>query len=131
MSFTTYFRLTSYATVAAAALALFVAHGVSAWLAIAFALITIAAWKLEGTRWQLSERLALAVILVSLPLFYIDWRILGPYLDIEFLENGQRAGVEVTVLGHLILFLSAVKAPAGQNRPGLVFFFFVFFFLGA
>jgi len=69
MSFTTYFRLTSYATIAAAALALFVAHGVGAWLAIAFALVTIAAWKLEGTRWQLSERIALAVILLSLPLF--------------------------------------------------------------
>src|SRR6266852_5390043 len=92
MSFDTYFRLTSYATIAAAALALFVAHGVGVGLAIAFALTTIAAWKLEGTRWQLSERVALAVILVSLPLFYFDWRILVPYLDIEFLENGQRAG---------------------------------------
>ncbi len=129
MSFSTYFRLTSYATVAAAALALFVAHGVGAGLAIAFALIAIAAWKLEGTRWQLSERVALAVILTSLPLFYFDWRILVPYLDIEFLENGQRAGVEVTVLGHLILFLSAVKLLQRKADRDWFFLYLISFFV--
>src|SRR6266404_4657435 len=129
MSFTTYFRLTSYATVAAAALALFVAHGVGAGLAIAFALIAIAAWKLEGTRWQLSERVALAVILISLPLFYFDWRILVPYLEIEFLENGQRAGVEVTVLGHLILFLSAVKLLQRKADRDWFFLYLISFFV--
>src|SRR6266850_1345248 len=129
MSFNTYFRLTSYATIAAAALALFVAHGVGVWLSIAFALITISAWKMEGTRWQLSERMALAVILLSLPLFYFDWRILAPYLDIEFLENGQRAGVEVTVLGHLILFLSAVKLLQRKADRDWFFLYLISFFV--
>ena len=129
MSFNTYFRLTSYATIVAAALALFVAHGVGAWLAIAFALIAIAAWKLEGTRWQLSERFALAVILGSLPLFYFDWRILTPYLQIEFLENGQRAGVEVTVLGHLILFLSTVKLLQRKADRDWFFLYLISFFV--
>jgi hypothetical protein len=129
MSFNTYFRLTSYATIAAAALALFVAHGVGLWLAGAFALTTIVAWKLEGTRWQLSERIALAVILVSLPLFYVDWRILVPYLDIDFLENGQRAGVEVTVLGHLILFLSAVKLLQRKADRDWFFLYLISFFV--
>lgn len=129
MRFNTYFRLTSYATVAAAALALFVAHGVGAWLAIGFALITIAAWKLEGTRWQLSERFALAVILVSLPLFYFDWRVLVPYLQLEFLETGQRAGAEVTVLGHLILFLSAVKLLQRKADRDWFFLYLISFFV--
>src|SRR5258708_31872491 len=129
MSFNTYFRLTSYATIAAAALALFVAHGVGAWLAIAFALTTIAAWNLEGTRWQLSERIALAVILLSLPLFYADWRILAPYLEMEFLENGQRAGVEVTVLGHLILFLSAVNLLQRKADRDWFFLYLISFFV--
>jgi transglutaminase-like putative cysteine protease len=129
MSFDTYFRLTSYATIAAAVLALFVSHGVGAWLAIAFALVTVAAWNLEGTRWQLSERIALAVILMSLPLFYVDWRILVPYLDIEFLENGQRAGVEVTVLGHLILFLSAVKLLQRKADRDWFFLYLISFFV--
>src|SRR5947207_14865860 len=109
MSFNTYFRLTSYATVAAAALALVVAGGISVWLAMAFAVVMLAAWKLEGTRWQLTERAALVVILASLPFFYLDWRILSPSVQIEFLESGQRGAAEVSVLAHLILFLSAIK----------------------
>ena len=79
MSFSTYFRFTSYASVAAAALALFISGGVGLYLTMAFAAVMIAAWKLEGTRWQLTERVALVVILVSLPIFYFDWRILAPY----------------------------------------------------
>src|SRR5258707_13880835 len=111
MNFNTYFRLASYATVTAAAMALFVAGGTGIWLAAAFAVVTVVAWKLEGTRWQFSERVALIIILVSLPLFYLDWRALPVFLDIQYLEGGaaKRGSVEVTLLAHLILFLSAVK----------------------
>src|SRR2546423_7183984 len=109
MSFNTYFRLASYLTIAAAALALFVSGGMSAWLVGAFALVLVGGWKLEGTRWQLTERVALAVILVSLPIFYFDWRVFTPNLQIEFLEAGRRGNAEAAVLAHLILFLSAVK----------------------
>jgi transglutaminase-like putative cysteine protease len=128
MNFNTYFRLTSYATVAAAALALFVAGGVGVWLAVAFALVALAAWKLEGTKWQLSERVALLVILASLPLFYFDWRILTPYLQIEFLETGRRASVEVTVLAHLILFLSALKLLQLKADRDWFFLYLISFF---
>jgi transglutaminase-like putative cysteine protease len=111
MNFTTYFRLASYATIAAAALALFVSGGTGIWLALAFAVVLIAAWKLEGTRWQLNERAALIVILVSLPLLYFDWSVLTPYLQGEFLVGSPttRGSTEVTVLAHLILFLTTVK----------------------
>src|SRR6266446_9490669 len=128
MNFNSYFRLTSYATVAAAALALFVAGGVGVWLALAFALVMIAAWKLEDTRGQLSERIALVVILVSLPIFYLDWRILTPYLQIEFLETGQRANAEVAVLAHLILFLSAVKLLQRKADRDWFFLYLISFF---
>src|SRR5437899_4304522 len=128
MNFSTYFRLTSYATVAAAALALFVAGGVGVWLAVAFAIVMIAAWKFETTRWQLSERIALVVILVSLPIFYVDWRILTPYLQIEFLETGQRANAEVAVLAHLILFLSAVKLLQRKADRDWFFLYLISFF---
>src|SRR5437588_5802936 len=128
MNFNTYFRVTSYATVAAAALALFVAGGVGVWLAVAFAVVMIVAWKLEGTRWQFSERVALVVILVSLPIFYLDWRILTPYLQIEFLETGQRANAEVSVLAHLILFLSAVKLLQRKADRAWFFLYLISFF---
>ena len=128
MAFTTYFRLTSYATIAAAALALFVAGGVGVWLVAAFAVVMLAAWKLEDTRWQLSERAALIVIVVSLLFFYFDWRVLTPYLQIEFLESGRRAGVEVTVLAHMILFLSAVKLLQRKAERDWFFLYLISFF---
>ncbi len=128
MSFTSYFRLTSYATIAAAALALFISGGVGAWLAGAFAVVLIAAWKLEDTRWQLTERIALIVILVSLPFFYFDWRVLAPYLQIEFLETGRRTSVEVTVLAHMILFLSVVKLLQRKADRDWFFLYLISFF---
>src|SRR6267142_1595182 len=114
MNFNTYFRLTSYATIATAALALLISGGVGLYLTITFAIVMIAAWKLEGTRWQLTERIALAVILSSLPIFYFDWRVLTPVLLNQFNEAADfsklaHGNVEVAVLAHLILFLSAVK----------------------
>ncbi len=109
MNFNTYFRLASYATVLAAALALFVAGGAGVWLLGVFALVAAIAFKLEGGRWQLSERVALFVILISLPIFYLDWRVLTANLDLQFLETGRRGSPEVAVLAQLILFLSAIK----------------------
>src|SRR6266481_3456010 len=89
MNFNTYFRLTSYAAIAAAALALFVSGGVGVWLTTAFALVLIVGFRLEGTRWQLTERVALVVILISLPIFYFDWRVLTPLLLNGFSDTGD------------------------------------------
>ncbi len=130
MTFSTYFRLASYATVAAATLALFIAGGTGAGLAVAFAFIVIGAWKCEGTRYQLTERAALIVILASLPLFYLDWRILTPYLQIDSLDKGGalRGGSEVAVLAHLILFLSAVKLLQRKGDRDWFFLYLISFF---
>src|SRR6266542_1414113 len=130
MQLNTYCRLASYATVAAAALALFVAGGTGAGLAIGFAVVGVVAWKLEDTRWQLSERLALIVILASLPLFYFDWRFLSVYLDVQFLEGGAaaRASTEVTVLAHMILFLSSVKLLQRKGNRDWFFLYLISFF---
>ncbi len=130
MSFNTYFRLASYATIAAATLTLFIAGGTGAALAIAFAVVLIAASKLEDTRYQLNERTALIVILASLPLFYFDWRILTPYLQGEFLIGNPttRASTEVTVLAHLILFLTTVKLLQRKGDRDWFFLYLISFF---
>ncbi|HEX5702387.1 MAG TPA: transglutaminaseTgpA domain-containing protein [Pyrinomonadaceae bacterium] len=141
MQFGTYFRLTSYATIAAAALALYVAGGVGLWLLGAFALVMVVAFKLEDSRWQLSERLALAVILVSIPFFYLDWQVLTPLLlsglgdavdptGTGATEGGSipRGGVEVAVLSHLILFLSAVKLFQRKHDRDWFFLYLISFF---
>lgn len=129
MSFSSYFRVSSYATLAAAALALFVAGGIGVWLAAAFVLVLGTAWKCEGSRWQLSERAALIIILISLPLFYLDWRLLHIFLDSQFLEGGAApGGSEVTLLAHLILFLSAVKLLQRKADRDWFFLYLISFF---
>ena len=128
MKFEIYFRAASYATILAAAAALFVAGGVGLWLTLAFAIALGVAWKLEGTRWQLSERLALLVIILSLPVFYLDWRVLTPFLETQFLETGQRGNADVAVLAHLILFLSAVKLLQRKADRDWFFLYLISFF---
>src|SRR5919112_5536587 len=99
MRFSTFFRVSSYAMVGCGALALAVSDGLSAALVALFGVVLVVAWNLEGTRWQLPEKVGLVVVLLSLQLFYLDW---------QFLSGGrgdERVGV--SALGHLILFLSA------------------------
>src|ERR687883_1666351 len=100
MSFNTFFRVSSYAMVACGALALTASGGLSEILAAAFAVLLVIAWKLEGTRWQLSERVGLVIVLLSLPLFYLDW---------QFNTADAQDKVNVAALAHLILFLSTIK----------------------
>jgi transglutaminase-like putative cysteine protease len=120
MAFHTFFRVSSYAMIACGALALAVTDGLSGVLAAAFGLVLVVAWKLEGTRWQLPERVGLVVVLLSLPLFYLDW---------QFLSGGrgdERVGV--SALGHLILFLSAVKLLQVKADRDWVFLYLISFF---
>src|ERR1044072_3082673 len=128
MKFSTYFRLTSYATVAAAAVALFVAGGIGSALAIVFGVLLLLAWRLEGTRWQLSERKALIAIVASLPIFYLESKFLPTYLDIQYLETGQRANAEVSWLAHLILFLSIIKLVQSKGDRDWFFLYLISFF---
>ena len=74
MKFLTYFQAFSYAMIAVAMLALVLAGGLSYGLALAFLVVMIVSWNLEGTRWQLPERYGLAIVLLSIPLFYVDWQ---------------------------------------------------------
>src|SRR5436190_15962431 len=128
MQFAGYVRLTSYSTIAAGAFALFVAGGVNFLLLAIFALVMVAAFKLEGSRWQLSEKVALAVILSSIPVFYLDWRLLTPLLELPMLESGQRTNPEVVLLSHLILFLSAVKLLQRKADRDWFFLYLISFF---
>ncbi|HKQ50767.1 MAG TPA: DUF3488 and transglutaminase-like domain-containing protein [Pyrinomonadaceae bacterium] len=120
MRFSTFFRVSSYAMVACGALALAVSDGLSAALAALFGVVLVVAWKLEGTRWQLPERVGLFVVLLSLPLFYLDW---------QFLSGGTSSEkVGVSALGHLILFLSVVKLLQVKADRDWVFLYLISFF---
>src|SRR5262245_16394723 len=128
MKFESYFQGASYATVFAAAVALFVAGGAGVWLALVFAIGMVAAWKLEGTRWQLSERVALIVIIVSLPAFYLDWRFLIPLLNGLGDNSGAARSPDIAVLAHLILFLSTIKLLQRKADRDWFFLYLISFF---
>jgi hypothetical protein len=59
--------------IAVAMLALVLAGGLSPLLALLFLGVMIGSWLLEKTKWQLPERYGLGIVLLSIPLFYVDW----------------------------------------------------------
>ncbi len=121
MTFDTYFRGSSYATIVSAMLVLLLAGGLHIGLAIAFAVIAVLAWKIEGTKWQLSERTGLLVVLLSVPLFIIDWQLQK--------ATGEPTGrFGVTALAHLIIFLAAVKLLQVKKDRDWVFLYLISFF---
>ncbi|PWT80783.1 MAG: hypothetical protein C5B44_04825 [Acidobacteria bacterium] len=121
MQFNTYFRASSYAMIGVAMVALAIAGGLNLTLVLLFAALMILAWNLEGTRWQLSERAGLVVVLLSVPLFFVDW-----YFQKALGEPAGRLGVNA--LAHLIVFLSAVKLMQIKSDRDWVFLYLISFF---
>ena len=121
MNFLTYFRAFSYAMIAVAMLALVLAGGLSPLLAVVFLGVMIGSWLLENTKWQLPERYGLGIVLLSIPLFYIDW-----HYQKAMGEPAERLGV--TALAHLIVFLSAVKLLQVKKDRDWVFLYLISFF---
>jgi hypothetical protein len=121
MKFETYFKAFSYTMVGVAMLALVLAGGLNPVLALVFLGLMVAAWKWEDTKWQLSERVGLAIVLISIPLFFLDWqyqKAIG--------EPIERLGVNA--LAHLIVFLSAVKLLQVKKDRDWVFLYLISFF---
>ena len=107
--------------IAVAMLALVLAGGLSVPLALIFLAVMIVSWLLENTKWQLPERYGLGIVLLSIPLFYVDWqyqKAIG--------EPAERLGV--TALAHLIVFLSAVKLIQVKKDRDWVFLYLISFF---
>lgn len=121
MTFETYFRTSSYLMIACGALALALSDGVGWELGTGFAGVLLLAWKLEGSRWQLSERVGLVIVLLSLPLFYFDWKFLSA-------AGVAQERVGVSALAHLILFLSSVKLLQVKADRDWVFLYLISFF---
>jgi protein-glutamine gamma-glutamyltransferase len=121
MSLETYFRAFSFAMVAAATLALTLAGGLHPGLAVLIAVVMVAAWKTDGGRWQLSERIGLVIVLLAIPLFILDW-----YYQKSIGEPDGRLGV--SALAHLIIFLAAVKLLQVKKNRDWVFLYLISFF---
>jgi protein-glutamine gamma-glutamyltransferase len=124
MAFETYFRACSYAMIACGVLALALAGGVGLWLVAAFAAVLAVSWKLAGTRWQLSERAGLVVVLLALPLFYLDWR----FQRGGAAEGGAQVYAGVSALVHFTLVLSSIKLLQIKSDRDWLFLYLISFF---
>jgi len=121
MDFSHYFRASSYAMIACATLALVLAGGLHFALAGIFAIVMVLAWLWEGKKWQLSERVGLVIVLLSVPLFILDW-------NYQKAVGEPEGRIGVTALAHLIVFLSAVKLLQLKKDRDWVFLYLISFF---
>ncbi len=121
MNFESFFKLSSYTLLFGGLLALFVSGGVGILVAALFIATMILAWNLEDSKWQLSERVGLIVILATLPLFYLDYKynLSGSY---------SREQAAVATLARLILALAAIKLlQVKTDRDWFVLYLISFF----
>ncbi len=110
--------------IACGAVALVLAGGMGVGVAVLLSAVLVTAWKLEGTRWQLSERSGLIItILLALPFFYIDWKFLEDFADAK---GSGPAGVGALV--HLTVFLISVKLLQVKTDRDWLFIYLISFF---
>ena len=121
MNFEKFFRLVSYAAVFCGFFSLWVS-GTFGFVATGmFVAVMIGAWFLEGSRWQISEKLGTALIVLALPAFYFAWRyqVIPP-------SNGETwiAGI----LARMILSLTAIKLLQKKSDRDWIFLYLMTFF---
>jgi transglutaminase-like putative cysteine protease len=123
MKFDTYFRACSYAMIACGVLALALAGGVGAGLVLCFAAVLVVSWRLEGRKWQLSERTGMVVVLLALPLFYLDWK-----MQAGAAGTPEQVYPGISALVHLTLLLSSIKLLQTKADRDWLFLYLISFF---
>jgi protein-glutamine gamma-glutamyltransferase len=121
MNFETFFRLISYAAVFCGFLSLWVSGSFGFVASFLFIAVMCAAWPLEDTRWQISEKLGTALIVLALPAFIVAWRL--QWVSVNDIEVDVAA-----VLARLILSLSAIKLLQRKSSRDWVFLYLMSFF---
>ncbi|MBK8466950.1 MAG: DUF3488 domain-containing protein [Chloracidobacterium sp.] len=121
MHFERFFRLVSYIAVFCG----FVSLWVSGTFGIAgtglFIAVMIVAWRLEGSRWQISEKLGTVLIVLALPLYFAAWH----FRIITF--SGGEAAI-AGILARMILSLTAIKLLQKKSDRDWIFLYLMSFF---
>ena len=121
MNFERFFRLVSYAAVFCGFLSLWISGAFGVAGTLLFVALMIAAWRLEGSRWQISERLGTALIVLALPAFALAWKF-----QIIAFAGGEAA--VAGVLAQMILSLAAVKLLQKKSDRDWIFLYLMSFF---
>ncbi len=121
MNFEKFFRLVSYTSVFCGFFSLWIS-GTFGFVATGlFICVLFAGWFLEGSRWQISEKLGTGLIVLALPAYYFAWRyqVLG-------LSGGET--VIAGILARMILSLTAVKLLQKKSDRDWIFLYLMSFF---
>lgn len=121
MNFEKFFRFVSYASVFCGFFALWVSGTFGALGTVLFIALVIGAWVLEGSRWQLSERIGTLLSVLSLPVFYFIWK-----LHLVTLYGGET--IVAAILARMILSLTVIKLLQKKgDRDWIVLYMMSFF----
>lgn len=121
MKFDHFFRLISYAVVVCGFLSLWISGSVGVLVTAFFVLSVVLAWKLEDSRWQISEWIGTALVLVIVPLFYLTWKF-------RLVETGVGETALAGFLARMILALSVVKLLQKKKDRDWLFLYLMSFF---
>ncbi len=120
ISFNNYFKFLSFAVVFSGLFSLFISGGIGIIATVLFLVVMLVAWFLEESTWQISERIALVLIFLAVPLYYFDWKFQ--------LFGGVKEQLAVSALARLILTLGAIKLLQRKADRDWVFLYIIAFF---
>lgn len=126
MNFEKLFKILSYAAVFCGFFSLWVSGTFGIVGTAMFFAVMIAAWLLEGSRWQISERWGTVLIVLAMPVYYVSWRYgLFGSSNSGMVDSGSMlAGI----LGRLILSLTAIKLLQKKSDRDWIFLYLMAFF---
>ncbi len=116
-----FFQVISYGVSVSALLTLFAAGSIGIFSIAFFLLIVIGAWFLEDSGWQLSEKIGVAVIILIVPLFYLDWKY-------QMSGFNSRDAFAAGNLSRLILILASIKLLQKKGDRDWVLIYLISFF---
>jgi hypothetical protein len=120
-SFEHYFQAISYMVALCGLFSLFFSGGIGVFILSLFILITVLAWFIEDSKWQISERMGVVLIITVIPLFYLDWKF-------QITGFGSKEILAAGGLARLILFLSAIKLLQKKSDRDWIFIYIISFF---
>ncbi|MEJ7847493.1 MAG: DUF3488 and transglutaminase-like domain-containing protein [Pyrinomonadaceae bacterium] len=121
MSFDKLFIVLSYAAVFCGFFSLWISGTFGMVGTGLFVSVVVAGWFLEGSRWQISERVGTALVVLAMPLFYLGWKFqLFGFVSSEAMVAG--------ILARLILSLTASKILQKKSDRDWIFLYLMAFF---
>ncbi|MDQ3219637.1 MAG: DUF3488 and transglutaminase-like domain-containing protein, partial [Acidobacteriota bacterium] len=121
MNFEKLFKILSYAAVFCGFFSLWISGTFGITGTGIFIAVMIAAWFLEGSKWQISERLGTVLIVLALPVFYAGWKY-------QFFGLSDSGAMLAGILARLILSLTAIKLLQKKSDRDWMFLYLMSFF---